>query len=116
MNDSDAYRVKAPQISDCEVILRKTGQLTRLDLSDGSSGKLVFGVLSDVDVACQLCSAALVDDVRYDFRVADDGCVLLARADGGAISGKGCVDLEANASVRAGNALNGQNDAVSVGQ
>jgi hypothetical protein len=67
-----------------------------LDLSDSSSSKLVLGVLPNINVASQLCSSTFVDDVGTDLSVTDDGCVLLARRDGCAVSCECCVDLESN--------------------
>jgi len=65
---------------------------SRLDCGDCAGSKSVLGVLANIDVARYLCSATLVDDVGGDFCVADDGSVLLARADVCAVSGNGIVD------------------------
>jgi len=89
---------------------------TSLNLRDSSGRELVLGVLSNVDVARQFCSATLVYYVRCDFGISNDGGVLLARTDSCTVSGKSGVDLETYASVRSSNALSGENDAVSVGK
>jgi hypothetical protein len=57
-----------------------------LDLSDLAGGKCVFCILADVDVASELCSTALVDDIGRDLGVPDDGGVLLAGTDRRAVS------------------------------
>lgn len=62
------------------------------DLRDLACGKLVLGVLSDIDVTGQLCSSTLIYRVGGDFCVSDDGGILLARVDGRAISWESIVD------------------------
>lgn len=63
-----------------------------LDRSDAASGQLVFSLLADIDVAVDLGASARVDNVLRNLRVADDGRVLLARRDGGAVASKVLVD------------------------
>lgn len=63
-----------------------------LDLGDGASGKHVLGVLADIDVTRQFSSSTFIHDVGCDFRISDDGCVLLARVDRGAISWESEID------------------------
>ena len=64
------------------------------DLGDTLDSELVLSLLADVDVAVDLGTSASVHDVLLDLRVADDGGVLLARRDGGAVTGQGRVDKE----------------------
>lgn len=59
------------------------------DLLDGQG---VLRVLANVDVALQLGSPALVDDVGRDLGVADQRGVLLAGVDGGTVPGEGVDD------------------------
>lgn len=63
-----------------------------LDLGDGLGRKSILGVLSDVDISRQFRAATLVDDIGLDFRIADDGGVLLAGVDGYAVAGDGRID------------------------
>lgn len=56
-----------------------------LDLSDLARGKCVFRILADVDIARELCSTAFVDNVGGDLSVTDDGRVLLAGTNRGAV-------------------------------
>jgi hypothetical protein len=63
-----------------------------LDRSHTASGQLVLGLLADIDVAVDLSASARVDDVLRDLGVADDGGILLARRDGGAVTSKVLVD------------------------
>lgn len=63
-----------------------------LDLGDGTSRQLVLGVLTDVDVTTQLGSPTLVDEIGGDLGITNDGGILLARADGSAISCQSSVD------------------------
>lgn len=65
---------------------------TSLDLSDSSSGNGIFGVLTDVDVTSQLCTATLIDNVGVNLGITDNGGVLLAGANGCAISGQARVN------------------------
>ena len=44
-----------------------------LDTCNGIDGQGVLSVLSDVDIAGELCSSALVDDVCLDLGIPDDG-------------------------------------------
>lgn len=63
-----------------------------LDLGDSVRSEGVLGVLSNVDVAAQLCASALVHDVCRDLSITDESGILLARADAGAVPGKLSVD------------------------
>lgn len=63
-----------------------------LDLSHLAGGNGVLGVLANIDVAAQFSTATLVDNVRRDFLVTDNGGVQLARADGGAVTGQVLVN------------------------
>lgn len=64
-----------------------------LDLCDLAGGQGVLGVLADVDVAGQLRSSALVNDVGGNLGVSDQRGILLARADARAVSCDGRVDF-----------------------
>ena len=64
----------------------------RFDRSHTASGQLVLGLLADIDVAVDLSASARVDNVLRDLGVADDGRVLLARRDSGAVASKVLVD------------------------
>lgn len=59
-----------------------------LDLCDGSCGQSVLGVLANVDVAADFCPSTLVGNVGGDLSVTDQGRILLARANAGAVSCK----------------------------
>lgn len=63
-----------------------------MDLGHGVSSKGILCVLADVDVAGQLGSATLVDDVGLDLGVSDQSRVLLAGVDGRAVPGEFRVD------------------------
>jgi len=56
------------------------------DLGHAAGGELVLGLLADVDVAVDFGAPAGVDNVLRDLAVADDGGVLLARRDVGAVA------------------------------
>lgn len=62
------------------------------NLGDLISSQGVLGVLSNVDVSSKLGTAALVHNVGFDFSIANDGGILLARVDGRAVSGNARVD------------------------
>lgn len=64
------------------------------DLSDTLGLESVLGLFADVDVALELSAAALVDDVSLDLGRTDEGGVLLAGVDGGAVSCDGRVDCK----------------------
>jgi hypothetical protein len=51
------------------------------DLGHCTSGEGILSVLSNINVASQLRSTTLVDNVRTDFGISDDGCVLLTGTD-----------------------------------
>ena len=84
------------------------------DLRHGALGQSDLGVLGDVDVAGQLGAAAFVDDVGLDLGVADDGCVQLARADGGAVARDRVADLEPDGTWGPGDALRPEDHAMAV--
>lgn len=63
-----------------------------LHLGHAACGQLGFGLLAHIDVAGDFGTAARVDDVLGDFRVTDDGRVLLAGADVCAVTSKSLVD------------------------
>lgn len=62
------------------------------NLSDALGLNSVLSLLANVDVALQLGAATLVDDVGLDLGCADEGGILLARIDGGAVSSDRGVD------------------------
>jgi hypothetical protein len=106
------------------VALERTGTIS-VDLMDGDSQhgatrnlshttscKLVLGLFANVDVAGNLCSSACVDDVGRDFRVTDDGSILLARGDSGAVASNSRVDQETLTLARVSNS--GQDSCVRV--
>lgn len=61
-------------------------------LGHGTVGERCLGVFGHVDVAGELRAAAVVDQVRLDLRIADDGRIELARVDGGAVAGDFGID------------------------
>lgn len=65
---------------------------TSSDLGNGTSRESILRVLANVDVAGQLSSATLVDDIGLNLGVANKGRVLLARVDGCAVAGDLGVD------------------------
>lgn len=52
----------------------------------------ILGILSNINVASQLGTTALVDNVRGDFGISDDGCILLTRTDTCAVSRNGRIN------------------------
>ena len=77
--------------------------------------ELVLGLLADIDVAVDLGTSASVHDVLLDLRVADDGGVLLARRDGGAVTGQSRVDEETLALARVTDGLEEDSVGLDVG-
>ena len=75
------------------------------DLRHGALGESDLSVLGNIDIAGQLGAAAFVDDVGLDLGIANDGCVQLARADGGAVARDGVADLEPDGTWGSGDAL-----------
>lgn len=74
-------------------LMHGDGELASLgNLGDLSAGDGVLGVLANIDVASEFSTTTLVDDVCLDLSFSDDGCVLLAGADAGAVAGKCSVD------------------------
>ena len=67
-------------------------QCTGFDLRHGPCGESILGVLANIDVASQLCSTTLVDNVRTDLGIPDDGGILLAGTDACAISRDGGIN------------------------
>jgi hypothetical protein len=63
-----------------------------LDLGHTTSGKLVLGLLSDVDVAVDLGPTTCVDDVLGNLIITDDSSILLARGNGGTVASDIRVD------------------------
>ena len=63
-----------------------------LDRRNALGGQLILGLFSNVDVACQLGSATAIDNVLFDLRISDDGAILLARGNVGAVPCKRAVD------------------------
>lgn len=63
-----------------------------LDLGYCTSGERVLSVLSNINVASQLRSTALIDDIGGYLCIADDGCVLLAGADARTVSREGSIN------------------------
>lgn len=59
-----------------------------LDLCDGSCGQSVLGILADIDVAANFCPSTLVGNVGGDLGITNQGRILLARANAGAVSCK----------------------------
>lgn len=68
-----------------DLVHRDRHSSTRLHLGDLLGSQGILSVLANVDVTLQLCSSTLVDDVCCNFRISDQGSVLLAWADGGAV-------------------------------
>jgi hypothetical protein len=62
------------------------------DLGHAAGGELVLGLLADVDVAVDLGAAAGVDNVLSDLAVTDDGGILLAGGDIGAVASNVGID------------------------
>lgn len=60
-------------------------------LSDSLGGKLVLGVLADIDVSRKFSTSALIDNVGVDLSLSDDGGILLTWADASAVSGQSLV-------------------------
>ena len=85
------------------------------DLGDALDSELVLGLLADIDVAVDLSTSASVHDVLLDLRVADDGGVLLARRDGGAVTGQGGVDEESLALASVADSLEEDSMGLDVG-
>jgi len=71
---------------------RHSHQCTCFDLRHGPCCKSILGILSNIDVATQLRSATLVDNVCINFGIPDDGCILLARTDTCAVSRDGGIN------------------------
>jgi hypothetical protein len=68
-------------------LVNRHGQLRAgLDLGDGAGSQSILRVLAHIDVARELRATAGVDNVGVDLGIADEGGVLLARVDGGAVS------------------------------
>lgn len=65
---------------------------TGRDLGNSIGGEGVLGVLPNVDVSAKLSTSTLVYDVRGDLGITDDGGVLLAGADAGAVPCKITLD------------------------
>lgn len=82
--DSLTYVEGTSSIS-IDLVHRDRHSSTRLHLGDLLSSQGILGVLADVDVTLQLCPSALIDDVCCNFRIPDQGSILLAWADGSAI-------------------------------
>jgi hypothetical protein len=87
---SVARHVEVAEVRTCaigvDLVDRHVDRAAPGDLGDGSSGQGVLGLLSNIDVACQLGPTALVDNVSLDLGLPDQCGVLLARTDGGAIA------------------------------
>jgi hypothetical protein len=66
----------------------------RRDSSHAASSQLVLGLLTDIDVAIDLGTSTGVDNVLGNLLVTDDGSILLARRDGGAVAGNGGINQE----------------------
>lgn len=64
------------------------------DLSNSIGSEGVLGVLSNVDVAAKLGTSTLVDNVGGDLGITDQGGVLLAGADAGAVSCEVTLDYK----------------------
>jgi hypothetical protein len=67
---------------------------SRTDGSHATSSQLVLRLLANVNVAVDLGAATGVDNVLRNLRVTDDGGILLARRDGGAVTRNVGVDEE----------------------
>ena len=66
-----------------------------LDLGHATGCELVLSLLANVNVTGQLSPAAAIDNVLLDLRITDDGSILLARRNGGAVASKSRVNQEA---------------------
>lgn len=60
---------------------------TTRDLGHATSCELSLSLLSNVNVAINLSPSASIDNVLSNFRVTDDGSILLARGNSGAVAG-----------------------------
>lgn len=67
---------------------------TLLDLRDCFGRDSSLGLLADINVTRQFRATTFIDDIVGDLRVADNGCVLLARVDGDTIAGYVWVDFK----------------------
>lgn len=67
-------------------------QCASLDFGNSSRSQGILGVLPNIDISCQFCPTTLVDDVRSNLGISNDGGVLLARTDTRAVSCNGRVD------------------------
>lgn len=67
---------------------------TSLHLGNLLSSQGILGVLANVDVPLQLCSATLINNVGCDFLIPNQSGILLARADGGAVPWDGLDHYE----------------------
>lgn len=63
-------------------------------MSDGTSSQRVLRLLANVNIASELCSAALVDEVGLDLGLADNGGILLAGVYGRAVASNLGVNYE----------------------
>lgn len=62
------------------------------DFGHATSGEFVLSLLANIDVTGNFSSSASIDNVLSDLLVANDSGILLARRDGGAVTGKLRVD------------------------
>lgn len=67
-------------------------QRSSFDLCNCSSCDGCLGILSNIDIAAQLSPSTLIDNIRSDLGISNDGCVLLARRNSSAIPCNGRVD------------------------
>lgn len=59
---------------------------------NGIGSKLILSVFANIDITSQLRPSTFVHKIGGNLSITDDGGVLLAWTDSGAISGKGGVD------------------------
>lgn len=62
------------------------------DLGHATSGEFVLSLLANVDVTSNFSSSTSIDNILGNLLVANDGGILLARRDCGAVTGKLGVD------------------------
>lgn len=87
-----------------------------LDLCNGSGGQGVLSVLAHIDVASNFRPSALVHNVGGNLGIANEGGILLARADARAVPCESGVNLEADTGGRSCLSLHVEDLSVAVDQ
>jgi hypothetical protein len=59
-----------------------------------AGGELILGLRADIDVASQLRTTTLINDIGVNLCITNEGGILLARADSSAVSGEVWVDYQ----------------------